>query len=67
VTTLGDSLLWPRRTLPVAGPYNRIAQDETGALNANWLARRNLRLVAEGTWDFPTDHPRADLGLMTAF
>lgn len=71
-----EAIWWPlghSGRLIVTGLYNRITSDalcaqyETGPLNASWLARRNLRLVAEGTWDFLTDHPRAALGLVTAF
>ena len=70
------AIRWPlghSGRLIVTGLYNRIASDapgaqyETGTLNASWLARRNLRPMAEGTWDFLTDHPRAALGLVTAF
>jgi hypothetical protein len=71
-----EAIWWPLGhggRLIVTGLYNCIASDapgaqyETGTVNASWLVRRNLRIAAEGTWDFLTDHPRAALGLMTAF
>jgi hypothetical protein len=57
----------------VTGLYNRVASDapgaqyEAGTVNLGWLLQRNLRLAAEGTWDFISDRPRAALGFVTAF
>lgn len=71
-----EAIWWPQGhggRLIVTGLYNRVSSDapgvqyETGTVNTSWLVRRNLRIAAEGTWDFLTDHPRAALGLMTAF
>ena len=67
---------WPQGhggRLILTGLYNRVDSDapgsqyETGTLNVSWLFRRNLRLAAEGTWDFLTDEPRVALGFVSAF
>ena len=67
---------WPQGhggRLIATGLYNRIESDadaanyETATLNVSFLARRNVRLAGELTWDFLSDHPRAALGFMTAF
>ncbi len=67
---------WPRgrgsRGL-FTGLYNRVesgdpaARTETFTLNASWLAARNMRLAAEGTWDFLADRTEIALGIVTAF
>ncbi len=71
-----EALWWPRgrgTRLLVTGLYNHITSDdptadyETATLNISWLYARNMRLAAEGTWDFLFDEPRVALGLVTAF
>lgn len=71
-----ELIWWPQGhggRLIATGLYNRVESDadaanyETATLNVSWLARRNVRLAGEVTWDFLTDHPRAALGFMTAF
>jgi hypothetical protein len=71
-----EALWWPSGRggrLTATGLYNRVESDadqanyETATLNVSWLARRNVRLAGEVTWDFILDHPRAALGFVTAF
>lgn len=71
-----EATWWPRgrgTRFIATGLYNRVESDateanyETATLNLSWLARRNVRLAGEVTWDFLTDHPRVGLGFMTAF
>ncbi len=67
---------WPQgrgNRLLFTGLYNRVesgdplAHVETATLNASWLAARNMRLAAEGTWDFLADRAGIALGVVTAF
>jgi hypothetical protein len=67
---------WPQgrgSRLLFTGLYNRVesgdpaAHIESATLNASWLAARNLRLAAEGTWDFLGDRAGIALGVVTAF
>jgi len=71
-----EAVWWPRgrgSRIVATGLYNRIDSDveeakyETATVNVSWLARRNVRLAGEVTWDFLADHPRAALGFVTAF
>ena len=71
-----EALWWPNGRggrVTATGLYNRVESDadqanyETATLNLSWLARRNVRLAGEVTWDFIRDHPRAALGFVTAF
>lgn len=67
---------WPHgrgTRLLFTGLYNRVESDDVLAhtdaatLNASWLAARNVRLAAEGTWDFLGDRAAIALGVVTAF
>ncbi len=71
-----EAAWWPMgrgNRMLVTGLYNNVTSDdgaaayETATLNISWLHARNLRLAAEGTWDFLIDEPRVALGLVTAF
>lgn len=67
---------WPQgrgsRVL-VTGLYNRVDGDdaavhvETATFNASYLAARNVRLAAEGTWDLMAERARFGFGVVTAF
>jgi hypothetical protein len=56
-----------------AALYNWIDSDvgsadyETGTLNASYLLARNIRLLAEYTYDFGTEANRGVLGVVSAF
>jgi len=39
----------------------------SAALGVTWSARRNVRLVGEGAWDFETEQARFTAGVVTAF
>jgi hypothetical protein len=67
---------WPHgrgSRLLFTGLYNRVesgdplAHVESATFNASWLAARNMRLAAEGTWDFLADRAGIALGVVTAF
>jgi len=67
---------WPQgrgTRLLFTGLYNRVDSDdaaahvETATLNTSWLAARNVRLAAEGTWDRLADRAGIALGFVTAF
>lgn len=53
--------------------YNKVDSDdllanaETASLTLNWLAARNVRLVAEGGRDLESDATRVSFGVVTAF
>jgi len=67
---------WPRgrgSRYTLTGLYNWVesgdpaAKHESAAFNASWLAARNVRLAAEGAWDFLADRAELALGIVTAF
>lgn len=70
-----ELLWWPQRhgsRALVTGLYNWVDSEaapnyETATLNLSWLWARNIRLAAEGTWDFLAQQPRVALGVVTAF
>jgi hypothetical protein len=57
----------------VSALYNYVDSDDPaaerdlGGLAVTWLLRRNVRVVAEGDWDFDADGWSASLGTVAAF
>lgn len=69
-----EALWWPQGRggrLLVTGLYNLIQRPgddyQTATANLSWLAARNLRLAAEGTWDIEMEQAHISLGFVTAF
>lgn len=71
-----EVLFWPQgrgSRVVLTGLYNQVSSDdpaievETASFNASFLAARNVRLAAEGTWDLFADRGVLSLGVVTAF